>query len=47
LTVGVTDGTNRTVPASLLDAGHLNHGYAMTIYKAQGLAADEVLVLAR
>jgi hypothetical protein len=28
------------------DAGHLDHGYAMTIHKAQGLAADEALVLA-
>jgi ATP-dependent exoDNAse (exonuclease V) alpha subunit len=46
LIVGLTDGTDRTVPTSYLDAGHLDHGYAMTIHKAQGLTADETLVLA-
>jgi hypothetical protein len=34
------------VPTSYLDAGHLDHGYAMTIHKAQGLTADEAHVLA-
>lgn len=46
LTVRLTDGTDRTVPAGYLDAGHLDHGYALTIHKAQGLTADEALVLA-
>jgi Ti-type conjugative transfer relaxase TraA len=46
LTVRLTDGTDRVVPASYLDADHLDHGYAMTIHKAQGLTADEALVLA-
>ena len=46
LTVRLTDGTDRVVPSSYLDAGHLDHGYAMTIHKAQGLTADEALVLA-
>ncbi|HRA84580.1 MAG TPA: MobF family relaxase [Ilumatobacteraceae bacterium] len=46
LTVRLTDGTDRVVPAGYLDAGHLDHGYAMTIHKAQGLTADEALVLA-
>jgi len=46
LTVRLTDGSERIVPASYLDAGHLDHGYAMTIHKAQGLTADEALVLA-
>ena len=45
LTVRLTDGTDRVVPTSYLDAGHLDHGYAMTIHKAQGLTADEALVL--
>ena len=34
------------MPTSYLDAGHLDHGYAMTIHKAQGLTADAALVLA-
>ncbi len=46
LTVRLTDGTDRVVPTSYLEAGHLDHGYAMTIHKAQGLTADEALVLA-
>jgi Ti-type conjugative transfer relaxase TraA len=46
LAVRLTDGTDRAVPTSYLEAGHLNHGYAMTIHKAQGLTADEALVLA-
>ena len=46
LTVRLTDGTDRVVPTSYLDTGHLDHGYAMTIHKAQGLTADEALVLA-
>jgi len=46
LTVRLTDGTDQVVPASYLEAGHLDHGYAMTIHKAQGLTADEALVLA-
>lgn len=46
LTVHLTDGTERIVPTGYLDAGHLDHGYAMTIHKAQGLTADEALVLA-
>jgi ATP-dependent exoDNAse (exonuclease V) alpha subunit len=46
LTVRLTDGSDRIVPTGYLDAGHLDHGYAMTIHKAQGLTADEALVLA-
>ena len=46
LTVRLTDGTDRVIPTSYLDAGHLDHGYAMTIHKAQGLTADEALLLA-
>ncbi len=46
LTVRLTDGTDRVVPTIYLDARHLDHGYALTIHKAQGLTADEALVLA-
>ena len=46
LNVRLIDGTDRVLPASYLDAGHLDHGYAMTIHKAQGPTADEALVLA-
>ena len=46
MTVRLTDGTERIMPTGYLDAGHLDHGYAMTIHKAQGLTADEALVLA-
>ena len=46
LTVRLTNGTDRVVPTSYLDAENLDHGYAMTIHKAQGLTADEALALA-
>ncbi len=46
LAVRRNTATDRVVPTSYLDTGHLDHGYAMTIHKAQGLTADEALVLA-
>lgn len=46
ITIRVSDGSQRRVPASYLTGGHLDHGYAMTIHKAQGHTADEALVLA-
>lgn len=34
-----------TLPATYLDAGHVSHGYAMTVHKAQGLTVDRAFVL--
>ncbi|MGZ4786005.1 MAG: hypothetical protein ACXV5S_10055, partial [Acidimicrobiales bacterium] len=35
----------RMLPAEYLDAGHVAHGYATTIHKAQGATVDHSLVL--
>jgi ATP-dependent exoDNAse (exonuclease V) alpha subunit len=35
----------RVLPAAYLDAGHVAHGYATTIHKAQGMTVDRCLVL--
>ena len=42
LTVNLTDGTDRVVPTNYLEAGHLDHGYAMTIHKAQEIGRAHV-----
>jgi hypothetical protein len=34
------------VPRRYLDAGHLTHGYALTVHKSQGTTVDRCLVLA-
>jgi hypothetical protein len=34
------------LPASYLEAGHLGHGYALTVHKAQGLTVERAYVLA-
>jgi ATP-dependent exoDNAse (exonuclease V) alpha subunit len=39
------DGTTVTVPFDYADAGHLTHGYAMTIHKTQGATIHVALVL--
>jgi Ti-type conjugative transfer relaxase TraA len=44
LTIAV-DGRPITLPADYLAAGHINHAYATTIYKAQGATFDRGLLL--
>ena len=46
LTVATSDGQRIDVPRWYIDQGHLAHGYAMTIHKAQGLTCDTALVYA-
>ena len=43
----ITDDNERLmIPFSYADGGHLTHGYATTIHKAQGLTVDRCFVLA-
>lgn len=39
------DGRRALIPTEYLDDGHVTHGYALTIHKAQGLTADQCFVL--
>jgi hypothetical protein len=41
-----TEDQPRLVPAAYFEAGHVDHGYAMTVHKAQGLTCDRTYVLA-
>jgi conjugative relaxase-like TrwC/TraI family protein len=43
--VALGDGSSRQLPFIYADAGHLAHGYATTIHKAQGSTCDHALVL--
>ena len=46
LTVTTSDRQHIDVPRWYVDQGHLAHGYAITIHKAQGLTCDTALVYA-
>ncbi|MGB3412448.1 MAG: AAA family ATPase [Microthrixaceae bacterium] len=43
-TIDTEDGTRR-LPAEYLDDGHVRHGYAVTVHKAQGITCDHALLL--
>ncbi len=45
MTVSLPDGGEVSVPRTYLEAGHVSHGYAMTIHKAQGMTVDRTFVL--
>ena len=44
MTVRMTDRVVE-LPPTYLEAGHVTHGYAMTVHKAQGVTADRAFVL--
>jgi len=43
--VETSDGDRLALPIDYVAAGHLTHGYAMTIHKSQGMTCDVALVL--
>lgn len=43
--VETSEGDRLAIPIDYLAAGHLTHGYAMTIHKSQGMTCDVALVL--
>lgn len=45
LLVDASDGRRLEIPARYAADGHLTHGYAMTVHKAQGMTCDVSLVL--
>src|SRR5437870_8679325 len=45
LTLATDDGRRLAVPAGYLEAGHLTHGYAITVHKAQGATTERALLL--
>ncbi|MDP1793537.1 MAG: MobF family relaxase [Acidimicrobiales bacterium] len=45
LTIQTTDGQTRMVPSQYLRDGHLDHAYALSIHKAQGMTCDVALLL--
>ena len=45
LKVDLGSGRTVDVPVDYIDAGHLTHGYAATVHKAQGATCDRLFVL--
>jgi conjugative relaxase-like TrwC/TraI family protein len=45
LVVDLDSGRQVEVPKDYLESGHLGHGYARTVHKAQGMTCDEALLL--
>ncbi len=45
LKVDLGSGRTVDVPVDYIDAGHLTHGYAATVHKAQGSTCDRLFVL--
>ena len=45
LQVRLDGGRNVDVPNAYIDAGHLTHGYALTVHKAQGMTCDAAYLL--
>jgi ATP-dependent exoDNAse (exonuclease V) alpha subunit len=43
--IETSDGGHIIVPREYVTAGHLSHGYAMTVHKSQGMTCDVALVL--
>ena len=43
--VKVDDGRRLRLPMEYVAEGHLGHGYALTVHKAQGMTCDEALLL--
>jgi ATP-dependent exoDNAse (exonuclease V) alpha subunit len=43
--IETSDGDSLAVPIEYVAAGHLTHGYAMTVHKSQGMTCDVALVL--
>ena len=46
LRMRLRNGRSKEIPADYIDAGHLTHGYASTIHKAQGATVDQSFILA-